>query len=463
MGTRTTIITFVIAVLCVVAAFVTAGTDRIETSSDAQQRRLLGVDRLPIEQVERITLQRGAQQRWVFERRAGQWWQVEPFEYPMQIFSMRQLISLAVDLEYVSVLEPEHDAGTASLAALSLDPPNAVVTYEWGEESIGFELGRRGIAGRAYVRVVDDPRVFVVNQGLHDRAVEMDPREWRDRTIFRNVSVDAVLYERRNGDERFVLKRDNRKWNMIEPVATRASIAAIEDLFSVLSRIEVGGYMLDQPDDLTRFGLADPIAEIAVTTERIVDSSSLTRQQETQRLLIGSPIGLGSQDRFAMIEGFETVVRLRATVLAELFQDAQTLAARTGSGAQPEDIKRIVIRTADDELMLERDLERWIAPRHGNRVVAFTVVETLLQQLSRLPAPTVEFRQYPRDLEVATVTLHGYDLRPRDTVRIAREPNDGRWAFENGDNVLRIFTATMDIPLTPGDFGLETGVDATDD
>ncbi len=458
MGTRTTIITFFIAVLSVVAAIVTAGTDSISTATESARHRLLGAGRLPLEKVDRITLQRGEQPVWEFERRGGQWWQVQPFEYPMQIFSMRQLISQAIDLEYVSVIETGDAASAGSLAALSLEPPDAVVTYGWGDQTLGIELGRRGIAGRAYVRIVDDPRVFVVNQGLHDRVVEMDPREWRDRTIFRNISVDAVRYQRHNGDEHMVLQRDQRTWHMIKPVQTRASLAGIEDLLQVLSRIEVSGYILDQPEDLSRFGLENPIAEIEVTTEQVIDQNSVLREPVTQRLLIGSPIGLGSQDRFAKIEGFDTVVRLRATVLAELFRDAQTFAARTGSGVQPEDVKRIVIRDSTDELMLERDLERWVAPRFGDREVSFTAVETLLQQLCRLPAPTVEFRPYPRDLEVATVTLYGYDLKPRDTVRVAREPNEGRWAMENGDNVLRIFTATMDMPLEPRAFGLETGV-----
>jgi hypothetical protein len=85
-------------------------------------------------------------------------------------------------------------------------------------------------------------------------------------------------------------------------------------------------------------------------------------------------------------------------------------------------------------------------------------VQTLLQQLCQLPAPTVEFKPYPAELEVATVTLFGYDLKPRDTVRIAREPEDGRWAIENGDNVLRIFPASMSVPLTAREFGVQTGI-----
>lgn len=458
MDTRPTIIAFIIAVLGVVAALIMASNESIDASIGRTRHRLLGAGRLPIEKVHRITLQRGQQPAMIFERRGAQWWQLEPFEYPIDVFSIRQLITLAIDLEYVSVIEAGDTQTSGSFAALSLDPPAATIRYKWDDESLGFELGRRGIAGRAYLRVADDPRVFVVGQELHDRAVDMDPKEWRDRTIFREVSVEAARYDRRNGDQRMVLERDQRRWMMRQPAQTRADASAVEQLFQTLARVEVGGYMLDQPDDLSRFGLNNPAAEIAVTTERVVDPTSVLREPRTQRLLIGSPIGLGSQDRFAMIEGLDTVVRLRAAALAELFVDPQLFADPTGTGVQPADIKRIRIMTAGNELMLERDLERWVAPRAGRVEVSYNAVQTLLQQICQMPAPTVEFREYPIDLEIATVTLQGYDLKPLDTVRIAREPDDGRWALENGDNVLRIFPASMDIPLVARDFGLETGV-----
>jgi hypothetical protein len=50
--------------------------------------------------------------------------------------------------------------------------------------------------------------------------------------------------------------------------------------------------------------------------------------------------------------------------------------------------------------------------------------------------------------------MHGFDARPLDTVRVARDPETGRWALDNGDDVLRMFPAETPIPMTPADFGL---------
>lgn len=460
MNTRPTIITFIIAVLLVAAAVIVSSTDVISAQSTASRRPLLGPGRLPVRKVQSITLQRRDEPTLTFELVDGTWWQTEPFRQPMNAFSIQQLITTAEDLHYVSVIDPdgENDA-EQSLTALSLNPPDAVISYQFEDHSLGFELGRRGIAGRAYLRIAGEPQVYVVNQLLHDRAVDMDPKEWRDRTIFRDVSVDATRIERRNGEQRLELERRQRRWRMTQPVATRAARASVEEYISAMARVEVGGYILDQPEDLSRFGLDEPTAELSVVSaEAVADDGTVQRAVQRQTLLVGSTVSLGSQDRFGMIEGVDTVVRLRTAALAELFREPESLIDPTGTGVQPADVKSVRITRPDGELVLERDLDRWVAPAYGRTEVPYETVENLLRIVAELPAPTVELKPYPHELEAASVTLLGFDSRPRDTVRIAREPDDGRWALENGDNVLRIFPPGMDVPLSARDFGLEGGV-----
>lgn len=458
MPTRPTIIAFIVAVIGIVAVYIVESTDRIDSSIEGARHRVLAADRLPVEKVHTITLQRGEQTPLTFQLRGSRWWQTQPFEYPMDPFSMRQLIVQAAELEYVSTIKPTSSGNNGdSLAALSLHPPNAVITYQWDGRSIGFELGRRGIAGRAYVRVAGERDVYVVDQGLHDRAVDMDPKEWRDRSIFRDVSVDATRVERRNGEEQVIVERDKKQWRMLQPTPTRAAKPAMEEFLEACARAQVGGYILDQPTDLSRFGLDQPIAEVAISTERAVDDNGSVRTEiNTQKLLIGSPIGLGSDDRFGKIEGLDTVVRLKAAVLAALLPAPRALVDPTGTGVQPSDVKQITILTPASDLKLERDLERWIAPDLGGVEVEYAIVDSLLKQICTVAAPTVEFRPYPRDLEAATITLYGYNHMPIDTVRVARDPETQRWALENGDNVLRIFPASMIMPLTPADFGLKS-------
>ena len=59
---------------------------------------------------------------------------------------------------------------------------------------------------------------------------------------------------------------------------------------------------------------------------------------------------------------------------------------------------------------------------------------------------------FPTKLAIANVVFHGFDGRPLDTVRIAREASAGRWAFENGDGVLRLLPASTEIPLAANEW-----------
>ena len=117
-------------------------------------------------------------------------------------------------------------------------------------------------------------------------------------------------------------------------------------------------------------------------------------------------------------------------------------------------MKTLIIRSRQGELRLVRDLDQWRAPAFSADVPAESVNE-LLQQLTTLQASQLKIEDYPFELEVATITMRGFDNKPIDTVRIVREADSGRWALENGDNVLRIFPESLQLLLTPSDFGLQ--------
>ncbi|MCP3904381.1 MAG: hypothetical protein GY715_12195, partial [Planctomycetes bacterium] len=71
----------------------------------------------------------------------------------------------------------------------------------------------------------------------------------------------------------------------------------------------------------------------------------------------------------------------------------------------------------------------------------------LMTTLVETRATEVVIQPFPQALMVATVVFNGFDGRPLDAVRIAREGPGGRWAFENGDGVLRIIPASAELPL----------------
>jgi len=462
--TRSTIVTLIIAGLLVVLAFLTREDDARGEEAAIGPRPLEVSQSFPANEVTRITLKRRGEQPLRFERREMNWVQVEPFMFPMDAFSVRQLARLVRDIEVVDSIEPDQLGEGLSAGTLGLDPPAATIEYAWAAEgdgeidSLTLHLGRRGIAGRAYLRVDDDPAVLVTNQVLHERAVDMDDKEWRARPLFRGVSIDATSVERRNGESQLVLERDGRRWRMLEPAKTRLDLVALEEFFQALASAKLSGFIKDQPADIAAFGLAAPIGTLSVTMQRPVETpdGAITHEFDTQQLRLGSRIGGSTQDRFAMVDGRPVVFRLPASALLALFKQPTELMEPTGSGVAPADVKAVDIDGPGGRFLLERDIDKWIAPDYDGMEVPPAYVGQLLTNLCELRAPDVMQSPYPRDLHVATITLIGFDGRPLDTVRIARETEEhGRnWAFENGDNVLRIYPESLKLRLTPGDYGL---------
>ncbi|MCP3903152.1 MAG: DUF4340 domain-containing protein [Planctomycetes bacterium] len=459
MPYRSTIILVILAVAGVFAAvWVERHGPATGTAQQADARLLFDAGALPVDDVNRITLDRG-DDHLEFVRRDDRWWQTEPFEHPMKTPEIRQILRRAAELSIVDELDAGGAGSTGTAATLGLDPAAATLRLGWPEGSVRLLLGRRGIAGRSYLRKGGDPAILVVNDDLHERALEQDPVLWRDPTLFDAIGVEADRIEIASGDDLVVLVRDRRTWRMEQPVRTRVNDVAFEGLVQALARAKASAFVRDDPEDLSRFGLSTPAGSIAVTMSRVVEApagdAGVKRESTTQRLLIGARAGVGTQDRFGMIEGRRVIARLPEKTLGAVFLRPTDLAAATGSGVNAADVKAIRVSSTAGEFRLQRDVRRWIAPDHDNKEVEPARVGSLLEMLTEVRAGAVEIGAYPRDIDVATITLIGFDSRPIDTVRVAREKNgQRRWILENGDGVLRFFPSNFALGLDPRDYGL---------
>lgn len=454
MSVKPTIIALILAIFSVAGVWFVKNNDAAPGRTGEGMISL--ADLLPVNDLDRIALSREDGQNLVFERRGRQWFQTEPFPYPMVSYSIRQLAAQAVQLGTAGRIVPV-DPGDADDKAMGFSPPRATIEYQWPQGSLTIELGRLVGSGRGYLRLAGESQVYSVDQRLHQRAIQTDPKEWRDRSLFHNVSVNADSIVRVIGTDRLVLSRDRREWRMHEPVRARVNQVALESFLQSLDAAKVGGFIVDEPDDLSAFGLDDPVASIAITTSVQTNEDRETELEATvQRLLVGGYMAGDEKDRYAMIEGRSVIFRLTYGTQAKLFVKNELLVAPTASGKLASDIKSILIRTSDgEELRLDRDLEKWTAPAYNDARVPLRKVQDLLRQLIELRPAEIVIQPYPRDLEIATITFLGYDQKPIDTVRLAKDPDSERWILENGDDVLRLFPESMmHFNLTPLDFGL---------
>ena len=291
------------------------------------------------------------------------WQQTAPFPVGIDTYSLRQLGSAAqglVRVDSIDITEPE------AAARLGLDPAAATITWRWREDdeivSKTVELGNRTLAGRAWVRLDDDPgRAALVDADLHVKVLETDMRYLRNRMLAPDAGPETEQIVVEAGNERMELLRTDSGWQLIEPVRTRGDDGAIADWLARIARARAAGFLHDQPERLDRFGLAEPIGVLALRSRAVAGTTDDDAGGRSRVILLGDPIGVGSPDRYGLIDGSPTVIRLDGETQQVLVPAAATLVDATGSGVIREDIAGIEIQTADEALSIERDFDGWRA------------------------------------------------------------------------------------------------------
>lgn len=386
-----------------------------------------------------------------FARTAGGGWtQLEPVPYPVDPFSMERTIALLRTLTARDVIDADDPDATPEL--LGFAPPQARVTLQWPDAgTVAVELGRRGIGGRAYARIAGDPRVLVIDAELHERAVTMDPREWRDRSIFGDVTVDtASSISLQIGTLRTELARDGRRWRMSEPFRTRVNPMLLDELIGRVATAVVGGFVLDQPDDLGRFGLSpSPEADLRVT----IQAPGL--EPRTVRLRIGATAGANTFDRYGLIDDRPVVVRVPGALIQAIARRPAEWAEPTATGVRPADVGRVRLLRTDPatEIVLEREGEGWTiavgeegASPGAVRPLTGDGASRLLDLMADVRAPGVRSGSLSPTASTAVV-LEDFSGRPLHTVRIAPDPTGDFWLMDAGDGLLREYPGGIEPPL----------------
>lgn len=432
-----------------------------ESSESVRTRAaLLAPGALDPENLAEVVVEReGVRHR--FERRGEHWWQTEPVEHAADGWSVRQLAVRALKLESVRSVRASAAGDSAQdLAEVGLAPPLARVTFverqRAGAEArtTVFELGRRSLAGRAFARLAPtapSDAYEVVEGVLHDFVVDRDPREFRSRDLFAGLAeVDRV--ELASAGVSTVLRREGRSYRLDGVVRTRADRERSEELVDALRRARSAGFIVDRPAELSAYGLSPPAATLSVTS-----GGARTT------LLVGDPVSIGAQDRFGLVEGTSTVVRVPAESLVAMVPRVDRLVDPTGTGARSSDVGGLEIVRGQERLELRREVSGWTARRFDadqpmrEGSVEATAVERLLAALCETRASAIEVAPFPIEREIATVNLRGFAGEAVDTVRVASRTDASGApgvAFENGDGVMRAHGA-IELPLSPAELGFK--------
>jgi hypothetical protein len=451
--------TMLIAAAAAISLLAASWLDGRGEGPTAGPQPLLSAEELPIERIDEIEIRRG-DAAWRLLREEGVWRQASPFPHPIDAAAARRMIVAAESLRSSRTLAASAlpRGGDGEIVEVGLDPPLAEVAFRWSEgdrrQELAIDLGRRSVAGRAWLRRRGEDAIHAASSELHDRLLADDPRNWRSRSLFEADRPEPDAIRLLVGGSEVRLERQGRSWRLLEPVATRLDRDSVQQWLDAIRRAESSGFFEDEPTELGRYGLAGDADEIRL--ERRVGDAI-----ESEAVRIGGAIGPGSSDRFAIVEGRPAVVLLGEGVRAALLRPVVSLIDASGSGVRPEDVRSVEIRTDAETFLLQRTLEGFVASRlgEGGEVVAEApaireVAESLLGSLCLARAPEIAVQAFPHEIGVGVAILRGFDGAPLDAVRIAREPESGRYALENGDSVLRIFPASLALPLAGREHGL---------
>ncbi|MBM4112468.1 MAG: DUF4340 domain-containing protein [Phycisphaerae bacterium] len=421
-----------------------------EPTSSSEGRRgprpvFAGSRAIPVDRVDRIALSRhGATLE--FAKRADGWMQTRPFEQPADGAQIREMLVRLADLRFVR----EAAADSATLAGLGLEPASAALTVGFGDETVTLRIGRRGVGGRGWARVDMGP-ALAVDPAIHESILEADPRRWRSWRLFDRVGAGTqrvvVVRSPISADrpaQRIEIVRDGGRWRLVSPVATRADSRAVDALLAALARAEHSGFVDDAPKDDALYGLEHAIASV----ETVGADASSERVEIGAGLVKGGALCARRSDR-------PSIVLLDPMALAALLPPAEALIDARACEIDPTDARTLRVLEPDGRLRLtlSRSLDGWTLELPGGESTPARadVVSSLLERLVSARAQALAIQPMPEELRVADIEIVPSVGGPV-TVRVARERNEGNWALDESDDVLRVFPPGFDPPLDAARF-----------
>lgn len=452
MTARALRIAILLAVVSV-AAWLAVRSRPAASEGRVVRQPLFAMGEIPVEQVDRLMLERPGAPTLEFVRSADGWSQAVPFVHPADAAAIRMVIDAFASLESTRAVDPA-SLDPEARVALGLDPARARVTVAWPGGSRTVVLGRRTVAGRAWARVDGRADAASVDAGLHAIALEDDPRQWRSSRLHDAASADVARLELRYGPapgQQLVIARSGGAWRSEAPFSTRIDAEAVRGYLDALLRADADAFVADEPKDLAAFGLASP--ERAVRLRASGDAVP-----DVGLIEVGVPVAEGAQERFGRIDGRPAVVQLGPRALAALFPPPAFFIDPRGCAAVPADVRRIEFVPPEGSAAVpwaaERSLDAWTL-RVGSAADAAVAVPAdrervrrLLAQLCEARAPAIAFQQAPKELVLGTFRLVGAGDLPIAEVRVARE-QAGQWALDGLDGVLRVHPPGFDVATDP--------------
>jgi Domain of unknown function (DUF4340) len=199
-----------------------------------------------------------------FQKQKGAWQIVQPVD---------TLADQPTAEGFIDQLAESRPTGTESVTpdrrkAFGLDPPAASVrfTTKVGQKHT-LLLGDKDFSGADVYAIVDDqPEVSLMPLSLLTTA-DKSLKDLRDMNVLSLDSADVSSFTLKNPSADLTVMRDQKdstQWNFTKPEKVSADPDAVDGMLSALSGARISDIVSEKPDDLARYGLANPSIRLTV-------------------------------------------------------------------------------------------------------------------------------------------------------------------------------------------------------
>ncbi len=277
MNFRSTVVIFILFVLCVGSYFLIWDFESGEGSLVDDQKKIseaYGLDKNEVQRI-RLSFKDASYDSLTLAKHMDRSWELtEPFYADADESKVYELLNDLLNKRIKRTI------GVTELMQYGLDSPNILIEL-WTESTslaTTFLIGKKTINYSVYAKEKSEPHAFLIESSAL-RDFTKSPADVRKRTVF-EFNPDQVSSISLTAVGRAEIRCENSgadAWQMIKPVRTTGDAKEIRSILDALRFLKVVVFEADSGIDLAKYGLDAPRIKVAI---EIAD--------RVEQLLVGS-------------------------------------------------------------------------------------------------------------------------------------------------------------------------------
>ena len=297
----------------------------IEKSRDEAERKAGLLLDLEMGKVTKVAI-RKPNGELILKKKNDDWRIAAPVDVDANDIDVDNIVQIAAELNFDRKIGEAND-----LSQYNLDNPTTINFYQSNGHQQTLKIGSASPTGGGYyVMTGDEPTVYLIERWQVNGMVKSE-FDLRKRRLFLHQPGVVSKFNLRNKYLSIsVEKNDNGKWMITSPIDAVADSVAVKALLDRVVSTLVSGFINDDAQELTIYGLDDPETTITIQFD-----------DQTETLHIGG-VTEGANN-YAMIEGSTNVVRIPGEVAGSMQVTLDSIRDKTLAPVEPEDINEITI------------------------------------------------------------------------------------------------------------------------